>query len=321
MGAFHAETVARGVPGAKVSLLYDADRDRAERVARELGATAVGSAEEVIAARGVDAVIVAAPDHLHHELALACLAHGKPTFVEKPLATTLDGAREIVDRESTSERPLIQVGFMRRFDVGFQALRSYVRSGAIGRPRLVHCRHRNVLADAGTDSESILTNSAIHEFDCAPWLVDDEVEAVTVYPAGPTDSPESLRDTQVIVMETYGGVIITCEVSVNARYGYDVQAEVVGESGTASLTAPYGLSTARDGLAGHAVQQDFLERFEAAYRAEISAWVTSLRDGRPPFPSSADGYRASLAAAAAIDSLRTGRRSFVASGPDLRNVR
>ena len=84
MGTAHIETLARWVPGAQVAAVFDADLDRAREVAGRVGADVAPSGEDLIAADAVDAVLVAAPDPLHEELALACLAAGKPTLCEKP---------------------------------------------------------------------------------------------------------------------------------------------------------------------------------------------------------------------------------------------
>ena len=91
MGTSHVRTLAGWVPGARVVSVYDADVSRAKEVAAEVGAEVADSADALIASHDVDAVLIAAPDPLHEELALACLAAGKPTLCEKPLATSRDG--------------------------------------------------------------------------------------------------------------------------------------------------------------------------------------------------------------------------------------
>jgi myo-inositol 2-dehydrogenase/D-chiro-inositol 1-dehydrogenase len=309
MGAAHVETLSRWVPGAEVVSVYDVDLDRARTVAAGVGAVAAPSAESLIDDDAVAAVLVAAPDPLHEELALACLAAGKPTLLEKPLATSVEGARRVVDAEVAGGRRLLQLGFMRRFDPAYVALRAAVLGGEVGEPRAVHCRHRNVQAHPDATSEGVLVNSAIHEFDCVPWLVDDRVVAVTVF--APTVPAGALQDLQVVVLELAGGPVVTVEVAVNARYGYDIHTEVVGTGGTVSLTPPYGLSFRRDALDGRHVDADFVGRFAEAYRIELAAWVEGLRSGAPPTPSAWDGYVANLVAFAAVESLRTGVRVAV----------
>jgi len=300
MGAAHVETLARWVPGAEVVAVFDADADRAKQVAHAVGATVTGSALELVEHRDVDAVLVAAPDPLHEELALACLAAGKPTLLEKPLATTAEGARRVVDAEVAGGRRLLQLGFMRRYDPAFVALRDAVLTGAVGAPRAVHCVHRNAHAHPAATSDGVLVNSMIHEFDTVPWLLDDPVTAVSVF--APRVPDGTLRDVQVAILETASGAVVTVEVAVNARYGYDVQCEVLGTEGAVALTPPYGLAVRRGGMDGRQVSPDFVERFADAYRVELAAWVDGVRTASPTGPSAWDGYLANEVAFAAVAS-------------------
>jgi myo-inositol 2-dehydrogenase/D-chiro-inositol 1-dehydrogenase len=309
MGAAHVETLARWVPGAQVVSVYDLDVGRAKSVAESVGAEVASSAEALIGDPAVQAVVVAAPDPLHEELALACLAAGKPTLLEKPLATSVEGSRRVVGAEVAVGRRLLQLGFMRRFDSAYLDLRAAVLGGAVGEPRAVHCVHRNAEAHPAATSEGVLVNSAIHEFDCVPWLVDDRAQAVTVF--APKVPAGALHDVQVAVLEMAGGVVVTVEVSVNARYGYDIHTEVVGTVGTVALTPPYGLSLRRDGLEGRQVGTDFVARFADAYRVELAAWVDGVRTGSLPAPSAWDGHLANLTAFAAVESLHSGARVAV----------
>lgn len=309
MGAAHVDTLARWVPGVEVVSVYDVDVERAKAVADTVGATAASSAEALIGDEAVEAVVVAAPDPLHQELALACLEVGKPTLLEKPIATSVEGARAVVDAEVAGGRRLLQLGFMRRFDPAYLALRAAVLGGEVGRPRAVHCLHRNVEAHPTATSDGVLVNSAIHEFDCVPWLIDDRVDAVTVF--APKVAPGELQDVQVVVLEMAGGAVVTVEVAVNARYGYDIHTEVVGTSGTVSLTPPYGLSFRREAVDGRQVDGDFVGRFTDAYRLELAAWADGVRAQDLPGPSAWDAYVANLVAFAGVESLHTGARVVV----------
>jgi myo-inositol 2-dehydrogenase/D-chiro-inositol 1-dehydrogenase len=309
MGVAHVETIARWVPGARVTAVYDADATRAKEVAVAAEADVTASGEDLIDSSVVDAVLVAAPDPLHEQLALACIAAGKPVFCEKPLATSAEGSRRVVAAEVAAGRRLLQVGFMRRFDPAFVGLRTAVASGTVGEVRAAHCVHRNAEAHPSATSEGLLVNSMIHEFDSVPWLLDDPIAAVSVHAA--RTPPDAVQDVQIAVLETAAGRIVTVEVSINARYGYDVRTEVVGTTGTLSLTPPYGLAVRRDGVDGRLVGADFVARFVDAYRIELDAWVRSVRTGVPAGPSAWDGHQANLVAFAAVDSLRGGGRVTV----------
>jgi myo-inositol 2-dehydrogenase / D-chiro-inositol 1-dehydrogenase len=317
MGASHARTLTQWVPGVQVTRVYDFDRPRAELLARDVGGASADSAEALIDAHDVDAVVIASPDRFHAEQVLACITASKPVLCEKPLAADSAGSRMILEAEGAAiagtGSALVQVGFMRRFDPAYLALRAHVAAGGIGTARVVHCVHRNASSQTSTTSEGIVTGSMVHELDIVPWLLDDPVRAITVYGASGADP---VQDPQVAVLELAGGAIATIEVFVNARYGYDVQCEVVGDEGTVALTPPYGLSVrtsgATVGVAGIQVADDFVSRFADAYRLELAAWAAAAAGGSVAGPGSVEGHRANVVAAAGVRSLRTGGRVEVA---------
>jgi myo-inositol 2-dehydrogenase/D-chiro-inositol 1-dehydrogenase len=311
MGATHVDNLARWVPGVRVTQIFDVDSERAKAVAEGVGGSAAATAEALIESSEVDAVLIAAPDPLHEPLTLACIQVGKPTLLEKPIASTVEGGRRVVEVEVTGGRRLVQLGFMRHFDPAYLALREAVVGGSIGRVRAAHFVHRNPHQHPTHTDESVLFGSMIHEFDCVPWLLDDPLAAVTVFPARVGEG--ELKDLQVAVFETVGGVVITIEVFVNAQYGYDIHTEVVGSRSTVSLTPPYGVSVRRglsesSGVDGRLVTTDGTLRYLDAYRIEVAAWVDSIRTGVPTGPTAWDGHLANLAAFAAIESLRAGGR-------------
>ncbi|MCY7396642.1 MAG: Gfo/Idh/MocA family oxidoreductase [Nocardioides sp.] len=308
MGASHVRTVVDFVPGAQVTSVFDMDGERASASAAVAGATTCSSAQALITADDVDAVILASPDVTHAELALACLAAGKPVLCEKPLAVTAVEALSIVAAEVDLGRRLLQVGFMRRYDPGFVELRRTVAAGRLGGVRLVHAMHRNASSSTSTDDAGLVTGSMIHELDTIPWLLDDQIVGIRV------ESPitEGFRDPQLATLWTMGGVMATVEVFVNAGYGYDVRCEVVGARGTASLVPTPPVSVRADGVDGLAVRDDFVAHFSDAYRIELGEWVASTRLGRPIGASAWDGYLANLVAEAGVASLATGRREPVA---------
>ncbi len=302
MGGEHVRTLEQWVPGARVTAVHDAEPGRARSLAEEVGAGTPDTVQQLI--DEVDAVVVAAPDPVHEELVLACVEARMPVLCEKPLAVDVDGAERVVAAEDATGERLVQVGFMRRYDPGYVDLRAAVQDGRVGRPLVVHNVHRNAFAQTGATSEGIVTNSMIHELDCVPWLLDDPVAAVTVV----TPRVDGLRDPQVALLETVGGALATVEVFVNARYGYDVRCEVVGEAGTVRLTPPYGLADRVDGVDGLEVGGDFVSRFADAYRVQLAAWVAGVRRGEVDGPTARDGLRASVVASCAVESLRTGAR-------------
>ena len=179
-GTRHAETLSATVSGARVAGVTDLDRSRAEGLAAKCGSGVVVFEDEQALIRhdGVDAVVVTTPDDTHAGLVMECLRHEKPVFCEKPLATTVDDARTIVDAEAGLGRKMVQVGFMRRYDPRHLDVKSAIDSGAIGNPVLFKGTHRNLGSAPGSNSESILVNSAVHDLDSERWILGQEIEEV-----------------------------------------------------------------------------------------------------------------------------------------------
>lgn len=118
IGHTHSQNIATYVDGARLAAVYDLNTERAEEVAKTYGAKVMASAEELIASPEIDAVVIASWDGTHADLAVKCIEAGKPVFCEKPLATTLEDAKKVVEAEKASGKRLLQIGFMRRFDPG-----------------------------------------------------------------------------------------------------------------------------------------------------------------------------------------------------------
>ena len=310
MGADHARILHRDVPGALVTMLADPDTDRAQGVADEIpGASVTDSAHEVISADDVDAVLIASSDDTHAEYVLACLEHRKPVLCEKPLAPTSADCRRIVEAEQSlihEGPPLLSVGFMRRFDPGYVELKAMITSGDLGVPLLVHSTGRGVSAPAGTN-ELTVTGSAIHDIDIAPWLLDSPVvEAAWLAPKASPDVADR-QDPQFILLRTADGVLVTVDVFLNAKYGYDIRCEVVGAQQTAALTEPHRVVRDSGLTHGHGYAADWRPRFADAYRLQNQAWMQSLIAGTPsPLATATDGLQAALVAEAVIESMRTG---------------
>ena len=311
MGTRHAETLSTVVSGARVAGVTDLDRARAEELAeaRGPGITVFESERDLIRHDSIEAVVVTSPDETHAELVLECLDRQKPVFCEKPLATTAKDARRIVDAEAELGKKLVHVGFMRRFDPGHLAVKDAIDSGAIGTPVLFKGTHRNRGAAAGSSSESILVNSAIHDLDSARWMLGREIEGVRVYGTNtPAAAEDGVLDLQIVQLELGGGCLATIEVYVNAGYGYEVDLEVVGDSGTMSIAPANAPVLRRQGSAGQRVEDDWLERFPAAYALEMQRWTEDLRAGETSGPDAWDGYTALLAVESCIASLHSGAR-------------
>ncbi|MBC7595798.1 MAG: Gfo/Idh/MocA family oxidoreductase [Kineosporiaceae bacterium] len=302
MGAAHVHMLHETVPSARVSEVFDADAARARQVAGSVSGRAAPSALAVVESDEVDAVLIAAPDFTHAELALACIAAGKPVLCEKPLALTAEESRSVVEAEVAGGQQLVQVGFMRRFDPSYRELKQTLTDGRLGEPRLVHHVHRNATSNTSTTDANLITGSMIHEFDLVRWLLDDEVASIAV--ASPIR--DGFRDPQLATIVMMRGTLVSAEVFVNAKYGYDIRCEVVGTSGTASLVPPAHVSTRIGGAEGVPVGADFVVRFATAYQNELRAWTRDALYGVVTGPSAWDGHMANLVAEAGVRALESG---------------
>lgn len=322
IGADHVRRLSTVLAGAVVTAVTDVDKDRATAVAERFGAPTVhASGEDVIADAGVDAVVVASWGPTHEEYVLGSIAAGKPVFCEKPLATTPEACSRILDAETAAGRRLVQVGFMRRYDPGYRALKIAAANGSIGAPLLAHMAHRNPAVPPTVTSEMAINDSVVHEIDVTRWLLDEEITAVMILsPKRSRKAARGLQDPMVVVFRTASGVLVDDELSVNVGYGYDIQAEVVGESGNARL-ASGGLSgggpivVTNDGGRASAVPADWRERFIGAYDEEFRVWIDDIASGREASgPSSWDGYAAAVVAGACIDALHGASESAFGGG-------
>lgn len=311
MGADHARILATQVPGAALAAIQDADRARAEAVARETGAgKLVGDPEALIADPKIDAVLVASPDATHKPYTLACLKAGKPVLCEKPLAPTAADCLEVVAAEAKLGRRLVQVGYMRRFDPAYAEMKAKLREGKLGKPLLFHCQHRNVAAPSWFDSKMAIGNSAVHEFDILRWMLDSEPTAIAVFkPMGPAgNAPGS---PVFLVLETAAGALVDIEVYNSAAYGYDVRGELVCETGTVALSPPVRTETSAALARESAYPADWRPRFADAYRIQMQAWIASIGRGAPAGASAWDGYVAAAIAEAGLAALASGERAAI----------
>lgn len=314
MGSDHARILQNEVAGARLVAAYDAQAARAEAVAASAkGARARPSALAVIADPDVQAVIIASPDETHAELSIACIEAGKPALCEKPLAATLDECRAVMAAEMKAGRRLVQVGFMRRFDPGYRAMKKAIGDAGLGRPIFLHCVHRNAIAPSYITSDLVLANSAVHEFDISRFVLDEEFATIHVVSGKATRKAETRRP-QFVVLESRSGVVVTIEVFLDAQYGYDVQGELVCENGSASLSPHRPIARRLAGRDGFDVESDWRQRFADAYRLQLQEWVAAIASGRAVGASAWDGYAASITAAAALEAAAKRTTAKIAVG-------
>jgi myo-inositol 2-dehydrogenase / D-chiro-inositol 1-dehydrogenase len=309
IGQDHIRRMTEVLSGVDVVAVSDIDGNTAKEVGERVGATVFADGEQLIANPSVDAVAVCSWGETHDRYVLAAIAAGKPVFCEKPLATAEEPCRRIIEAEVAYGSRLVQVGFMRRYDVAYRSLKQVVDGGDIGAPLMMHCAHRNPAVPGNYRTESAITDVAVHELDLVRWMFDDEIAAVRVLTGRNNRHGGDLRDPLLMILEMAGGALVDVEVAVNAQYGYEVRGEVVGEDGTASLGDMASVTVRSGNRLSLPVAAHWRARFIQTYDAELQDWIDAVAGGGQPVgPSSWDGYAAAVASDAAVEALRTGRR-------------
>lgn len=309
MGADHVARITNRISGAVVSAIVEPDAGRATAAAADApGSQAFTRIEDALDAGAVDAVLIATPGQFHEPVLVPALEAGLPILCEKPLTPDSESSLRILELEQKLDRPHIQVGFMRRFDAQYAALRALVESGERGELVMLRCAHRNPSVPDSYTQQMLITDSVVHEFDVVPWLVGSPVRTVEVkYPRRNSLSPAHLREPILVIMELENGVLADVEMNVSVQFGYQVATEAVFEKGVARIGQPEGLQQWHDGQFSVGEHASFTTRFARAYDAQIQRWVNAVRGGTlVDGPNAFDGYLVALACEAGVKALDGG---------------
>jgi myo-inositol 2-dehydrogenase/D-chiro-inositol 1-dehydrogenase len=314
IGRLHARNLARH-PRARLAVVFDVAGEVAQQLAAEIGVRSARSVDEVWDDRNVRAVVIATPTDTHVPLMVAAVKAGKAVFCEKPIDMSLERARACWG-EIAADNPSVMIGFNRRFDPSYRALRERLKLGEIGRLELAVITSRDPAPPpAGyiQSSGGLFRDMTIHDFDMARYLAGD-IARVHACGANLVD-PEIGRlgdiDTCAITLSARSGALIQINNSRRCVYGYDQRLEAFGSGGMLQAGNRHETSISSwsaERTAGRdAVLHSFIERYAQAYEAEMDAFVAALVQGGPMSPDFADGVEALRLAVAAGESLRTGR--------------
>ena len=318
MGSFHAETLARRLPGVRLAAVADpapgAANQLADRLADHLGSpTAYTEIGELLADPGIEAVVISTPARTHADLVVAAARAGKAVYCEKPMAVTLADADRAVAAARDAGVPL-QVGFNRRYDPGFRAAHDRIVAGGIGTPQLLRSLTRDPKLNdpARIPPWTIFLETLIHDFDTLRFL-NPGAEPVEVFAwadalVRPDLKDRGLLDTAVVTIRFDNGALATAEANFQAVYGYDVRGEVFGSGGMLTMgdvRRTHLTSYGPDGAAADCVTYD-QDLFHDAYVAELADFADSVRTGRTPSATGEDARAALSIALAAVRSVTTG---------------
>jgi predicted dehydrogenase len=320
MGSIHARLIAQRVPEARLAAIADVNVEAASHLANELGNPPVfDSLDDMLAAPGIEAVLIAVSSNHHLEAIRAAAAAGRDILCEKPIALTMaDTLAGIEAAETAGVR--LQVGFMRRWDPDYARARARLASGDLGRPILFKSLQFDAepppaaFADPAV-SGGIMVDMGIHEFDLARWLMDDEVVEVHAFGSS-TAHPELGTvgdvDSAVVNLRFAGGATGTVELARNTTYGEDVRTEVLATAGSVwvgHLPVSHGAWSGGDTSGNVALDaaDAVVPRFEVAYAAQTSGFARAIIQDRPVDVPGSAGAAALAIALAADRSMHEGR--------------
>jgi myo-inositol 2-dehydrogenase / D-chiro-inositol 1-dehydrogenase len=313
IGAIHAHTVA-GLAQVDSVVIADVDTAQAADIARAVHAESVATVDDVWRS-GIDAVVIATPTDTHASLLRAAVAHRVPAFCEKPIAADLADTRRLVAEVEESGVP-VQVGFQRRFDAGYTAVRSAVLGGHLGWLHTLRaCTSDVAPPHAGyiPSSGGIFRDCSVHDFDAVRFVTGREVISVWATGANkgqPFFAAAGDVDTAAAILTLDDHTLVTCTATRYNGAGYDVRLEACGSRGTlvAGLDPHTPLTSATaDDHQPREPYQGFLQRFAAAYVAELSAFADVVTAGAAVACTPADALEALLIAEAATVSRAEGR--------------
>jgi len=313
IGQIHASNIA-ALKDVRVRYVVDVNAEAAQKLAARYGAK-VTTEREAFADREVGAVLIASSTDTHARLAIEAARAGKAIFCEKPIDLSLKRVDACLAEVNKAGVPMF-VGFNRRFDPSFAALKRRLDAGEIGAVEQVVISSRDPAPPPPAYvkvSGGMFRDMTIHDFDMARWLLGEE--PVEVFAMGECLVERKIAaagdiDSAMVLLRTASDKMCHINNSRRAAYGYDQRIEVAGAKGM--LRAENLGETTVEHFSARGTVSDrpldfFLERYADAYRAEMSAFVLALNQKTPMPVGARDGRQALVLAEAALKSHKTGQ--------------
>jgi len=306
MGRFHLDFFRSLEPWVQVSAIADPHRPFVDRCTA--GAPGAATFDDPIACLDsgrVDAAVVATADETHYAVVRACIDRGIPVLCEKPLTTSPKNSLDLVQAEAKGGTRLVQVGFMRRHDAGYRQMKRTLAGGQVGPPMLVQQRNHNPSGAIDFDAMQLISSSASHDIDLFRWFTEEEVADVS---CGVKHSADGDAVVILLGLRSTTGILGLSEIGRGPGLQYDIDCNIVAGAGSISLGAPSRRTRAvGDSGAGSFLPDDWIERFDGAYRAQNVDWATSLARNALTGPTAYDGYANNAVVDAALQALATGQ--------------
>lgn len=313
IGRVHAVNIAAHSRSELVSVA-DVNTAAANDLAELYGAKS-SSIEDILADRTIDAVLIATSTDTHSDLIERATAAGKAVLCEKPVDLSLERAKACLKKTEVSGKP-VMIGFNRRFDPNFAAVKAAVNAGEIGKPELLSITSFDPAPPPVSYvkvSGGLFRDMMIHDFDMANFIMGNApktVHAVGTSVVDPEIGAAGDVDTAVVTLTYANGRIAVIKNSRRAVYGYDQRLELLGSDGllsAANILENTVSKATKSGVTSAKPEFFFLERYMRAYAAEWDAFVSAVLDGAAIPVTLKDGVLALSLAEAATESARTGR--------------
>ena len=319
IGKVHTQSIVNFVRTAKVTAIADpVITDETAAWAQSLGIAKISKDyRDILDDPDIGAVLICSSTDTHSQISLEAIAAGKHIFCEKPIDHDVGRINAVLAALAApeAERLKYMVGFNRRFDHNFRAIRAAVESGQVGKVELVKITSRDPAppsAEYAARSGGIFLDMAIHDFDMVRYLSGEEVESVYVQPAvlvDPAIGEAGDFDSAVITPKLSSGALAVIDNSRRCAYGYDQRAEVFGSLGSAASRndAASNVHVATtDGITAEKPLYFFLERYMQAFATEVQEFIDAVVNDTPVPVDAQAGLAAVLIGIAATKSAKTG---------------
>ncbi len=287
IGKVHLESISYHVKNATVTAMADPFmNEETEKLIRSYGVSKVTKDyKDILNDKDIDAVLVCSSTDTHAAISIEAINAGKHVFCEKPVDHSIEKIQAVAD--ALKEHPDIkfQVGFNRRFDHNFAAIRKAYDDGKIGEAHILKITSRDPEPPNPAYikvSGGIFLDMTIHDFDMACFLTDSDVEELYVNSAvlvDPAIGEQGDVDTAIITMKMANGALAVIDNSRKAAYGYDQRAELFGSKGmvaTSNDTVSSAVISNADGVTGEKPLFFFLERYMGSFSEEMRQFTEAV---------------------------------------------
>ncbi len=317
IGKVHTQSICNIVKNAKIKTIADPFmNDETAAWAKSMGVeNTTKDYKEILADPEIQAVLICSSTNTHSPISVEAIKAGKHVFCEKPIDHDIEKIKDVIDALKDS-KVKYQVGFNRRFDHNFEAVRNAVVAGKIGEPHIIKVTSRDPeppSAEYAAVSGGMFLDMTIHDFDMVRYLAGCDAEEIYVQSAvlvDPAIGEAGDVDTAVITLKMENGAIAVIDNSRKAAYGYDQRAEVFGSKGmvaTSNDTQSSAVLSTVDGVTGEKPLYFFLERYMDSFAKEVNCFIDAIENDTDTPLGVEDGLKPVLMGIAAKKSVEEHR--------------